>query len=209
MKSDTYEKQTTERSLETYEWDRVWIDHPYDTEAKRVLYVGDSISYGTRSVVAKLAENTFLWDGFATSKAVDNPFFPDMLHLFRKQAPKCDVLLFNNGLHGWHLDDEKGYPQAYETMLKFLLEEWCGTTVVPVLTTCLADGERNDRVRQRNEAVRRIAEQYRLPVLDLYSVSERHRTLMLDDGVHFTPEGYEALAKEILFFIQSLSSLHT
>ena len=209
MKSDTYEKQTTKRSLETYEWDRTWIDHPYDTEAKRVLYVGDSISYGTRRVAAELAENTFRWDGFATSKAVDNPFLADALRLFRKQAPHGDVLLFNNGLHGWHLDDEKEYPQAYETILKFLLEEWRGTTVVPVLTTCLADGARNKRVRQRNEAVRRIAEQYRLPLLDLYSVSERHRALMLDDGVHFTPDGYEALAKEILSFIQSLPSLHS
>ena len=180
MNADTYEFETTKKTLETYEWDRMWVDHPYDTKSKRALYIGDSISYGTRKVVSELAENTWRWDGFATSKGADNPFFSDTLRLFRKQVLASDVVLFNNGLHGWHLDDQIEYSNAIEGMLN--------------------DHTRNERVKTRNEVVKRIAEKYQLHVLDLYTVSEENRSLMLNDGVHFTSEGYEALAKTILSF---------
>jgi hypothetical protein len=207
MNSATYEFETTRNTLETYEWDRMWIDHPYDTDSKRILYIGDSISEGIRKIMPKMEENRFLWDAFATSKGADNPCFSEMLRLFRQQTPNCDVLLFNNGLHGWHLDDETEYPDAYEKILNVLRAEWSESVIVPVLTTCLADSERNTRVKRRNEAARSIAAKYQLPVLDLYSVAESHATLMIDDGVHFSPEGYEALAQEILAFLRDLPAL--
>ena len=205
MHSDTYEITNTKQTLETYEWDRLWIDHPYDTDARRVLYIGDSISYATRSVLAKQAIDLH-WDGFATSKAVDNPFFPDTLRLLHAQAPAPDVLLFNNGLHGWHLEDETEYAEAYESILCFLLEEWKGAQIGPVLTTCLANEERNARVQKRNEAVRAMAERHSLPVLDLYSVSLVNRDKISADGVHFTEQGYERLSDTILDFLKKQSS---
>jgi len=203
MNSDTYESGATKHALEIYEWDRLWIDHPEDTETGRILYIGDSISYGTRSVIAKLEENPYRWDGFATSKGADNPYFADTLRLFAKQAPTPDLILFNNGLHGWHMDDETDYARAYEALLQVLGEGWQGVPLVLLLTTRVADSERDERVRHRNEAVSSLAERRGLPVLDLYSVSLANRERQLPDGVHFTPEGYEALARAILAFAKT------
>lgn len=203
MNSDTYEFQNTRKTLETYEWDRLWIDHPYGTDQKRVLYIGDSISHAIRSLAPGLAGNEYFWDSFATSKSLDNPYFSPSLHLVHEQAPRCDVLLFNNGLHGWHLEDEEEYANAFEQMIRFLTEEWKDTPVVVVLTTCLADQARNERVLIRNKAAQAVAERYSLPVLDLYSVSLAHQDKQSADGVHFTPEGNEFLTQAIFDFLKN------
>ena len=44
----TYESKTPSLALETFEWDNVWYEHTEDVVAKRFLYIGDSISVGTR-----------------------------------------------------------------------------------------------------------------------------------------------------------------
>ena len=43
------------------------------------------------------------------------------LNLFIKQLNRVDAILFNNGLHGGHLDDEKYY-QNYRDIVSFLRE---------------------------------------------------------------------------------------
>ena len=46
------------------------------------------------------SENEFkiLFDGFGSSKALDNPFLKEAVRLFGLQLPKIDLVLFNNGL---------------------------------------------------------------------------------------------------------------
>ena len=38
-------------TFETYEWDNTWVEKSNETSAKRVLYIGDSISCGTRTAL--------------------------------------------------------------------------------------------------------------------------------------------------------------
>ena len=122
MSNFTYEAKDTKTPLEVFEWDNVWWDHPKDKESVRAVYVGDSISCGIRSVLAAKCPQLRL-DGFGTSKAVDNTSFQKSLHLFAKQAPRPKAVLFNNGLHGWHLSDAE-YAEYYEDMVKFFLLEY-------------------------------------------------------------------------------------
>lgn len=197
MSNFTYEKKQQTSGLETYEWDNVWWEQAPDKSKERVLYIGDSISCGIRQVATRLSEGQLLFDGFGTSKAVDNPYFAESVRIFGKQQEKRNVVLFNNGLHGWHLEDTREYKAHYEKMVQFLLEEYKGTTFALVLTTCI-EGERNERVIVRNQVVQQIAEKYALPVIDLYSTSVEYVYLRSGDGVHFTAEGYEELAKQIL-----------
>lgn len=67
-----------------------------------------------------------------------------------------------------------------------------------MLTTYITDEERNKRVKLRNEAVKRVAEKYSLPVIDLYSVMEENKDKMTADGVHPTEELYKRLAAVVL-----------
>lgn len=198
MSDFTYEKEDRENSLEKYEWDNVWIDTATDLSRKRVLYIGDSISCGSRRKATLTTNESILFDGFGTSKAVDNPYFKDSVKLFAKQEVRRDAVIFNNGLHGFHLDDSTEYKKHYEEMVKFLLEEFAGTPLIIVLTTHVADENRNNRVLLRNKAATEIAEKYGLKIIDLYSVSLENEDLLRPDGVHFTDEGYQKLVDEIL-----------
>lgn len=194
----TYEYQPINCPLETYEWDNVWWEHTDDVKKPRVLYIGDSVSCGTRHIANAMAEGNIYIDGFGTSKALDNPYFQDALHLFAVQQGYRQVVLFNNGLHGWHLDDQTQYKDAYEEMIAFLLEEFPNTPLVLLLTTHVADEMRDSRVQVRNDAVLALAQNYRLPVIDLYTLTKNHAHLLSPDGVHFSDEGYQVIAREIL-----------
>lgn len=183
--------------LETYEWDSPWWEHTENTTSLRAVYIGDSISNGTRPKLNELSGDALLFDGFPTSKALDNPFYIPSLELFFAQMRRADAILFNNGLHGWHLNDED-YEKYYRAMLDFLTGR--GAPVYIVLTTYLPlDEERNAVVLRRNAIAVKLASEFGLPVIDLYSVSS---ALSSDDycgdGVHLHNEGYIALAKKIL-----------
>lgn len=198
MSRFTYESEINGTPLETYEWDNVWIEQTANLDGKRVLYIGDSISCGTRNIATSLSEGRYLFDGFGTSKALDNPFLFDSIRLFVSQLTKTETVIFNNGLHGWHLNDETEYPEFYEKVIQFLLSEFEGKKIFLVLTTSVADSDREKRVKARNKAVCELAEKYALPVIDLYSTSVKYKNFRIDDGVHYISDGYRKFAAEIL-----------
>ncbi len=207
MSRFTYEATDRNETLETYEWDNTWIDHADNRELPRALYIGDSISCGVRTVATDKSGWKILFDGFGTSKSLDNPFFKDAVRLFARQEGKREAVLFNNGLHGWHLSDETEYKQLYEELIMFLLKEFENTPLFVVLTTHIADCEREQRVIARNNAAKEIAEKYNLPIINLYKVSAEHPEFLAEDGVHFTSEGLEMLATEIAAKVKAVISL--
>ena len=196
MSEFTYETMDTSRKLETYEWDNVWWEQTANQTAKRILYIGDSISCGTRRLITKLSDSEILCDGFGTSKALDNPYFQPSLELFMKQQQKCDGILFNNGLHGWHLSDAE-YEKYYEQMLLFLRKAEKPIFLV-LATDDLTSQRRNEFVKRRNEIAKALAQKYQLPIIDLYTVAINNAECHVPDGVHFNAMGYELLAKCIL-----------
>ena len=204
MKNFTYEFENSLERLETYEWDNVWWEHAATRGVPRVLYIGDSISCGTRRIATQAADEKIYFDGFGTSKAVDNPFFIDSVRIFAAQQGERSAILFNNGLHGWHLDDNTEYAQEYEKIVSFLVDEFKETPVVLLLTTSVADTERDRRVMARNRAVSEIANKYNLPVIDLYSIVNANPDLLVGDGVHLKPEGYRMLADELVKRVSEL-----
>lgn len=198
--SDQHKNQV---HYETYEWDNAWLEHADKPNRERVLYIGDSISCGTRHIATSMTGNRILFDGFGTSKALDNPYFADTLHLFAAQEGRRDAVLFNNGLHGFHLDDETEYRDYYDKMTQFLVTEFAGTPLFILLTTHVADEAQNQRVILRNRAAVQVAQKYNLPVIDLYTVSDA-MTEQLTDGVHFTETGYRTLAGAIIEALKSI-----
>lgn len=198
MNDFTYENKNSKVMYETYEWDNTWIENANDQKAKRVLYIGDSISCQTRRHCTEVANKSILFDGFGTSKGIDNPYLIDSIKLFSKQQPGRNAVLFNNGLHGWHLDDETEYKEYYELAVKFLLDEFKNIPVVLVLTTHVGDEEREKRVLSRNNVVKSIAEKYNLQVIDLYSESLKLHDCLDNYGVHFSLEANISLARKIV-----------
>ena len=197
MSSFTYEFENKNERLETYEWDNVWWDQADKDDVTRVLYIGDSISCGTRRVATEMAGDLY-FDGLGTSKAVDNPYFFDTVSIFGHQQASRSAVLFNNGLHGWHLDDETEYKAYYDKLVQFLMTEFESTPVYLLYTTHVADKSRDERVVKRNKAVLEIADKYGLQVIDLYTPVFENPQFLSADGVHLTKEGYQLLATTIL-----------
>lgn len=206
MNDFTYEQEERQAKLETYEWDNVWWEQAADEKRPRILYVGDSISCGIRRYATMLSKEQLLFDGFGTSKSVDHECFEDSLRLFCKQQKKRAMIIFNNGLHGWHLEDMEEYGKHYERMVRFFLKEYPETPLALILTTS-TQNIRRERVILRNETVKKIAQKYALPIIDLYTPSVEYRALQCEDGVHFTEEGYEKFAEVILEEIAKLETI--
>ncbi|MBR3934752.1 MAG: SGNH/GDSL hydrolase family protein [Clostridia bacterium] len=183
--------------LEKYEWDNTWSDFSDDINKPRVLYIGDSISCGTKHIATARCGKKMIFDGFGTSKSLDNPYFIDCLELFVKQLPRVDTIIFNNGLHGWHLSDNADYGYYYEEMVKYLLKRFPKSSLHIVLTSYTSYADYKDRVSERNKVALGIAQKYSLPVIDIYSVTKENSHLLCDDEVHFVKEGYEIIADTI------------
>ena len=204
MSDSTYQYKESSVPLECYEWDRTWIAHTENQVAKRIFYIGDSISWdGIRGAVQRIVKDEFYIDALATSKALDNPSFLPTLDLMLRQVRKPDLILFNNGLHGWHLKDDSDYPELFE---KFLLAIWerIDVPVAVVLTTRVANEDRHRRVLARNRSAQAVAEKLGCPVIDLYTRSEEFAHLQGGDGVHYSGEGYTRMAEAILPELRNL-----
>ena len=189
---DTYSFEKPAHARETYEWDDIWFEQT-DKDAPRIVTVGDSISRSLRHMLT--AKSDWLFDNYATSKSADDPFFPAQLRLFAEQQKERRLVLFNNGLHGWHLSSP-AYKDAVAALIDVLLEAFAPAPLALVLTTKVADPERLVAVMERNDALRALAAEKNLPVIDLFTPSlsaEQGK-----DGVHFTAVGCETLADAMI-----------
>lgn len=200
MEGYTYQATDIKNQLEEYEWDHTWFERTDKTDGKRILYIGDSISGATRCLVTKLSFERYHTDGIATSKALDNPYFKPMISMFAKQEVYRDAVLFNNGLHGWQIDDAE-YGRLYGEFLDFLKAEFPDTPIFALLTTDITEAysaERVGRTKVRNEFARKEAEKRGIKIIDLYSITKGKNELHTKEGIHFLPEGYEMIAKKII-----------
>jgi lysophospholipase L1-like esterase len=203
MSDFTYEKDSQISELETYEWDNVWWEQAPKQNATRVLYIGDSISCALRRKATAISNDELLFDGFGTSKAVDNPYFLPSVKSFATQQRERRVVIFNNGLHGWHLTEE-AYGEHYKKLVTALKDEFSDSVIALVLTTAITDVERNERVKVRNEKVKEIAKELSLPIIDLNEVSAKNISLISGDGVHFTDKGYDVMATFLVDKVRKL-----
>ncbi len=197
----TYQPEHCGNKLETFEWDNFWIEQANDKKTDRIFYIGDSISCGIRRHATELSKGKLLFDNFGTSKALDNPFFQTSVELYSSETANAKAILFNNGLHGWHLNDRE-YSEYYQRMLDFLIEKFPQISINLVFTTAVEDRAQCDRVIARNEVVKSIAVKYDLPIIDLFEPSVKFRKLQSPDGIHFSEEGYEILAGVIVNFLK-------
>ena len=196
----TYEENPRDIPLETYEWDDIWFDHIPETDKPRILLVGDSISRGYRFPVIEALNDSYHTDGWASSKAVDNPAYIPQLDLMISQAKDYKLIHINNGLHGWHLSTED-YKNNYEKIICHIQKKYPEIKLVLCLTTPVRNSktkelsDRNSLVISRNEAVLELASKYDLPVTDLYNSTLLESFATYTDTVHQNEDGYKLLAE--------------
>lgn len=196
----TYQPDRFGGILETYEWDNIWYDHADKDDKPRILVIGDSISCGYRPVLTVLLGGNTYVDAIGTSRAVDNPWFEQLLDCMLAQRSDYTAVIFNNGLHGFHLDAE-AYEAGLLRMAAYLRQKLPhARLIMPLSTPVRKPGElmqlesRNETVIARNLALCRVAERVGAVTCDFYSALVDHPELWGGDGVHLAKEGYQLLA---------------
>jgi len=180
---------------------------------KNVLIIGDSISIGYTPFVAKaLAPDILIThnpgNGGSTRRGVDS------LDVWLKNK-KWDLITFNFGLHDMLYKDEQNKNDAVNGKVAVSLEEYqknlvlivnrlkkstkillfVNTTVVPENSS----GRKVEDPAKYNEVALEVMKNNHIPVIDLYSASQViHPKTSKPGNVHYSPEGYELLAAELV-----------
>jgi len=193
---------------------------------KRVLILGDSISIGYTPYVQKmLPEMTVVrpTKGDKPENCSGTTFGVENIDRWLQlEGGKWDVIHFNWGLHdlkhvkpgdpkGAASDSPTDPPQAtvdvYEKQLREIVGKLkaTGARLIFATTTPVPDGKMavyrtNADAIKYNEAALKVMKGNNIAVDDLYTfMKPKVATLQLQPAnVHYTPAGYEALAKEVV-----------
>jgi lysophospholipase L1-like esterase len=190
---------------------------------KHVILIGDSIRMGYQDVVgAKLADVASVWgpeQNCEHTVAVLKRLHPWVL------SREADIVHLNAGLHDLRtivygrrefVVPLEHYRANVATIFR-VLREFCRAkfywaTITPILEdrihrarAAARDSERFEQdVLAYNRAAAEEARKAGVEVNDLYAVvdSAGREKLLLEDGVHFTPEGYELLGQAVADFLR-------
>lgn len=198
--------------LEQIEWSNIWRDDSTEKDKPRMLLIGDSITQGYAHNVYNILDKKWALTRYSTSKGIDNPYLLEEIFMVAKQENfEYDFVHFNNGIHASYISDED-FAVFYQQAVWALRDKFPKAKVAIATSTTICNkvndemvlSESNDLVVRRNAIMERIAKGSGLKVNDLYAVAARDNNYHCDDGVHFTAEGYEVLAKQVADFLMSL-----
>lgn len=200
---------------EFIEWCDVWIPHANETNLPRVLLIGDSISRDYYSRVDNLLSGKAYVGRLSTSAFIADPALPLQIKAALVSA-RFDVILFNNGMHGWqHTENE--YREAFPELLEAIHGSapnakliWASTT--PLKNSPIAPPEHSneatdERVAARNAIALKFVQAKGIPVIDLYSLMNGHPEFH-SDNVHFNEQGITAQAARVAAQIEPLLPRH-
>ncbi len=191
---------------EKIEWSNLRWNDADKILTKRILLIGDSIVVGHGDYVHKNLFPEYCVDYLATAKCVsDRDFGRELDYMLSTQ--KYDAVLFNNGLHGWDIDEET-YVYYCTKALKYLQSKvsqvfWRSSTpwrkegdlqnVCPIRTPLIL---------KRNSAMAQAASTLGIKVLDLYGLMVDHPEYFCDDAVHYIEEGKQVQGKLVSDFLK-------
>ncbi|MDF1816185.1 MAG: SGNH/GDSL hydrolase family protein [Verrucomicrobiales bacterium] len=195
----------------------------------RVLLIGDSISIGYTVPVRKLLEGKANVHRPLVNCGPSTKGLADLDQWLNTggAGKKWDVIHFNWGLHDLKYMGPKGRnladpeesssqqqvpPAEYEKNLRILAGKlqatgakvvWRNTTPVPPGAKGRVVG---DSVKY-NEIAEKVMKELKIPTNDLFTISkQRMAEMMRPANVHFTPEGNDILAAEVVAAILPLLS---
>ena len=199
---ETYELNAS-APLEKYEWDDIWFDHATDTDSKRVVVFGDSISVNYRFPLVEALRGEFCVDNYGTSKAADNPFLKENMRLVMAQQ-KHEIIYFCSG-HGTH-QTIVDYEKNVESLVQWLLAEYPEKKLIIAGRIYSSYPPKQENNHQRSCALQRIAEKYSLPFDDLGALTLERPELLKEDKVHLNDQGSRLVAEHIAQIIRQTAA---
>ncbi|MBP3361818.1 MAG: SGNH/GDSL hydrolase family protein [Clostridia bacterium] len=199
--NDTYQLESNNK-LENIEWDDIWRQNAPDNEKPRVLLIGDSISRSYRGSLNEILSGEVYADQLSTSKSVADKGFIGMLDYMKAQNDRYEIIVFNNGLHGFYLNI-KEYEENYRNIILYLKKIFPDSTFILALSTPVRSKDNLDEfddinsvVVERNEAVKKIAEDNGIDYIDYYTLFDKNGDMYTGDGIHVIDRGQKLLAEK-------------
>src|SRR6266446_8012628 len=196
---------------EAIEWCDVWITHANETNLPRVLLIGDSIARDYYPEVEKRFAGKAFVGRLATSRFVADPVLLKEIESVLSGA-KFDVILFNNGMHGWQ-HSETEYRNAFPKLIKTIRAHAPKARLIWATTTPLRNGKdvtydtkaeySDERIAARNVLAAEFVAAQKLPTVDL-NAAVRGRPELHSDNVHFNGQGSQVLATRVYAAVEKL-----
>lgn len=192
-----YAPASTARIREGVEWLIAYSYNSKDFASPRVLLIGDSICNSYRDGVRDALAGKINVSFWASSKAVDDPAYFDELY-YMLSAMRYDLITLNNGLHSLDGSDMTEWEECFRSAVKMIRDAQPGAKIAVTLTTAGRDERTNERVKEINPILLRVAEEFSLPVIDLFSITNSlDRGTDWADNVHFREGARAMLAKAV------------
>lgn len=101
---------------------------------------------------------------------------------------------------------EHEFQENLETLVRSLSDSRVILLGVPYANQSVHEGERSEeRLRRFNDVSKAVAEKYQVPFIDVLTemlVDDNQVSYLQEDGLHFSEEGYQLLARLIIEEIQ-------
>ncbi len=207
-------------SGEGYTIQRARIEDP---SLPRILVVGDSISGGYRRFITEHFQGRAYVDYWVGGGWFDWTVKEDDFPLLRawdgvfSHGP-YDVVSWNSmTLHMWgDRQPSRCVPERYPAQMRRVVDHlrrvapdtrfiWvrCTPYTKTVDGKFEIDPVKSERLVMFNNLTDEVMNEVGLPMVDLYSLCERHPELAGSDGVHWSNEGYRKMAEKIIETIES------
>jgi hypothetical protein len=203
--------ETAPPAREAIEWCDVWISHANETNLPRVLLIGDSIVRDYYPEVEKRLAGKAFVGRLTTSRFVADPVLLKEIESVLS-GEKFDVILFNNGMHGWQHSEAK-YRKAFPKMIKVIRTHAPKAKLIWATTTPLRNGKdvtydtkteySDERITARNALAAEIVAAQEIPTVDL-NAAVRGRPELHSDNVHFNGQGSQILAAQVSAAVEKL-----
>ncbi len=189
---------------ESIEWCDIWISHADETNLPRALLIGDSVTRAYYPEVEKRLAGKAYVGRLSSSAFLSDPVLLEQIKMVLSQY-KFDVILFNNGMHGWQHSEkeyEAAFPKYVETIQKYAPNAkliWADTTPLKVSPNLPADNQTqatDERIAARNAIAVKFVQAQGIPVDDLNTPMLGHPEFH-SDNVHFNDQGIALQAAQV------------
>lgn len=214
VKYTDYLSDKNTRQREDIEWSIFYSFNATDEKSPRVLTIGDSICYQYRDLLREKLSDKVNLTSWASAKCTnDVTFLKDLEHIL--EYNRYDIVTFNNGLH--YLSCPTVFDEWYDAYcksLEFIKAKLPGIAVSIVSSTPVNNAEKNPTVIMLNEATKKIAEKFDMPLIDLYAAMDKlDREFYWSDEFHFNKPAREIqaqiMAEHILFRLADVIAENT
>lgn len=196
------------RYRESIEWQNIWWEQANNPDIDRIALLGDSVTRGYRNKLNRRLEGKCVVDLCASSSQITDSLLWKEYKFFLdcSEWNYNRIILQTGGQHGHEIRccENEAYLKEFKNKYVNLIENiisYCPTILIVSSTPCREkenlkkwDGYRNKELEKRNQIAEEVADEYRLPYIDIWTPSKKS-DYEYKDYIHVEEEGNEFIAE--------------